>query len=229
MKPASTQFRHERKFYLSPADAAVLRQRAGMLLAPDRHSARGAYKVSSLYFDDVHDTSLREKLDGVAVRDKWRVRWYNDSLSPIHLERKHKENDLGMKQHDAVTEAQFRRLEQGDMAVAAAQQGPVWQAFHTLHRLRCLRPVVVVSYRREALACEAGNVRLTFDADLRAARPGSPASIPVSTDGMTILEVKYDGFLPAVVAGLLSGVQYTQLAISKYVMARLTLMQAGYE
>jgi hypothetical protein len=39
-----------------------------------------------------------------------------------------------------------------------------------------------------------------------------------------ILELKYDSFLPAVVAGLLSGIQFTQLALSKYVMARHALL-----
>lgn len=224
----SVQLRYERKYYLTPPEAAALRRRVACLLQPDAHAA-GAYKISSLYFDDVYDTALREKLSGVAVRDKWRLRWYDDRLDFIRLERKHKENELGCKTHAPVTEQQHSRLLRGDMDAAADLPGAVGQAFRAVHATRLLRPVVVVSYMREAFSYEPGNVRITFDADLRAARPGSPVSLPVSTTGLTILELKYDNMLPAVVADMLRGTLHTQLALSKYVMARFALMQAGYE
>ena len=221
------QFRYERKFYLSPWDVTILRQRISYLLRPDKHS-NGRYLISSLYFDDMYDSALHEKQSGVFMRDKWRLRWYNDQLNPIHLERKHKEGELGLKLHDTVTEDQYHRLCAGEMSVAGEQQGMVREAFYNLHRTNRLRPVVTISYEREAFSYLPGNVRITFDSNLRAARPGSSVSVPICTDGLTIMELKYDGFLPAVVEGLLSGTQFTQLSLSKYVMARHALMSFGY-
>ena len=74
---AQLGFRQERKYYLTPSDAAVLRQRVAWLLRPDAYSQDGPYHISSLYFDDIYDTALRQKQCGALVRDKWRVRWYN--------------------------------------------------------------------------------------------------------------------------------------------------------
>ena len=221
------QFRYERKYYLSPDNAAVLRHRVSCLLQRDKHS-NGSYLISSLYFDDIYDTALHEKQSGVFTRDKWRMRWYNNRLDPVHLERKHKEGELGLKLHAKVSEDQYHRLSGGDMSIAAAQTGEVWEAFYRLHCTNCLRPVATVIYEREAFSYAPGNVRITFDSGLRASMPGSAVSIPICTDGLTILELKYDSFLPAVVEGLLSGMQFTQLSLSKYVMARHTLMNFGF-
>jgi hypothetical protein len=216
---ASPGFRHERKYYLTGAAARVARQRASYILTPDRHSA-GPYRVSSVYFDDVHDTCLHQKRNGVAVRDKWRLRYYNDNLDLIHLERKHKRGEVARKEHARVTEGEFRALCRADMRCAADRREPVWRAFYARHLLGALRPVVVVEYDREAFSYAPGNVRITFDSNLRAAAPLAGHSTAVDTGGLVILELKYDLFLPAVVAGLLSGAQFTQLALSKYAMGR---------
>lgn len=201
----------------------LVRQRVSYLLTPDRHSG-GAYQVSSVYFDDAHNTSLHQKRNGVFLRDKWRVRYYNNSLKLIHLERKHKRGELARKEHSQITKEQYTELCRADMRCAARQESPVWKAFYARHLLGCMRPVVTVDYDREAFSYAPGNVRLTFDTNLRAAVPGSRHSVAVDTGGLIILELKYDSFLPAVVAGLLSGVQFTQLALSKYVMARHALL-----
>mgnify|MGYP001037645094 FL=1 len=67
---AQLGFRQERKYYLTPSDAAVLRQRVAWLLRPDAYSQDGPYHISSLYFDDIYDTALRQKQCGALVRDK---------------------------------------------------------------------------------------------------------------------------------------------------------------
>lgn len=221
-------YRNERKYYLAPNTAAVLRHRVAAVLRHDAH-AETAYKISSLYFDDVYDTALREKLSGVAIRDKWRLRWYDDCLDFIRLERKHKKNELGCKTHAAVTEQQYWRLLSGDMDAAAALPGEVGRDFYAVHCLRRLRPVVVVSYWREAFCYEPGNVRITFDTEVHAARPTSTTYLPVSSAGLTILELKYDHILPSLITEMLYDMLHTQLALSKYVMARFALMSAGYE
>ena len=85
-----TDYRHEWKIELSPLDLLVLRQRLRRVLQPDAHAVDGRYLIRSLYFDTPEDRALREKLDGVSRREKFRIRYYNGDVSCIHLEKKSK-------------------------------------------------------------------------------------------------------------------------------------------
>ena len=68
-------FRHEWKHEISKCDLLVLRQRLGAVMQRDRHAQSGAYFIRSLYFDNAADKALREKLDGVNNREKFRIRY----------------------------------------------------------------------------------------------------------------------------------------------------------
>ena len=63
------QFRHEVKHMISNLDMLVLRQRLKSVMMPDSHAKDGRYEIRSLYFDNPDDKALREKLDGVSVRE----------------------------------------------------------------------------------------------------------------------------------------------------------------
>ena len=68
------QFRHEIKHEISLMDMLVLRQRLSAVMKRDPHAIGGLYEIRSLYFDNVNDKALNEKLDGVSVREKYRIR-----------------------------------------------------------------------------------------------------------------------------------------------------------
>ena len=91
-----TDYRHEWKIELSPLDLLILRQRLRRVLQPDAHAVDGRYLIRSLYFDTPEDRALREKLDGVSRREKFRIRYYNGDVSCIHLEKKSKIAGLGL-------------------------------------------------------------------------------------------------------------------------------------
>lgn len=67
------------------------------MMEQDPHTQDGKYMIRSLYFDDPSDKALREKLDGVNLREKFRIRYYNRDPSLLHLEKKSKHNSLGTK------------------------------------------------------------------------------------------------------------------------------------
>ena len=91
-------WRHELKYQIGPAAHLALRQRLRTIMEPDPHAgADGLYTIRSIYFDNYRDKALREKLDGVQTREKFRIRYYNDDLSFITLEKKIKHNDLCQK------------------------------------------------------------------------------------------------------------------------------------
>ena len=58
----------------------MLASRLGKLFPRDGHAGPdGSYRVTSLYFDTPYDTALREKLDGVDRREKFRLRYYGSA------------------------------------------------------------------------------------------------------------------------------------------------------
>lgn len=197
----------------------------GWLLCPDSHAV-GAYRISSLYFDDIHNTSFHQKQNGILIRNKLRMRYYNDDFSFIRLEHKHKYGDMVSKESVPVTYDQFKSIRDADYRFAILETSPLWQMFYLRRVTVGLRPVVLVEYEREAFTYTPGNVRVTFDSKLQAALPYAHERLAALPDSLVIMELKYDGFLPTVISGLLSGPELTQTAISKYVACREALLQA---
>ena len=83
------QYRNEIKHIISPADRAMICASMRAVAKLDPHAqAKGFYTIRSLYFDNMADKALREKIDGVNEREKFRIRYYNGDASVIHLERR---------------------------------------------------------------------------------------------------------------------------------------------
>ena len=113
------QFRNEVKHEISSGDLLILRQRLRMVMKPDEHAVDGRYEIRSLYFDNLDDKALREKLDGVNIREKYRIRLYNHDHSIIHLERKFKHGGFGYKDSANLTPEQLAQI------ISLAAQGTV--------------------------------------------------------------------------------------------------------
>ena len=205
------KYRHELKYSISLADRLALAQRLRPLMQRDPHTDEtGRYTIRSVYFDNYKDKALREKRNGVQTREKFRIRYYNDDLSFITLEKKIKHNDLCKKLDAPLTAEEYQRILQAP--------GP-WMLEHP----EPLRPRVLVSYVREPYIYQAGNVRVTFDSHIRTSlferdfAEGTPPDISATdAPGDTILEVKFDAFLPEVIRGLLQVGTLRQQAFSKY-------------
>lgn len=223
---AADPFRHELKYLISPHRYLEMRHRLRHLLHRDPHAGpRGEYRITSLYFDDAADSALFEKLSGMQHRSKVRVRIYDGQDRLIMLEKKVKYGEGVRKERLQITRPLCEALCAGD-AERLRDTGEAllteiaWQMTN-----RLLRPKVIVDYVREAYVFPAGNVRITFDKDLRSGithldlfrrAPFAPAPL----DGQTILEVKYDAFLPRPVQDLLQTDTLTRQSASKYVLCR---------
>ena len=62
------QYRHEWKHEITPADLISIRSRMRVIAKQDPHAVDGRYFIRSLYFDNMDDKALREKIDGVNMR-----------------------------------------------------------------------------------------------------------------------------------------------------------------
>lgn len=161
------QFRHEVKHEISYHDMLILRQRLRAVMKPDPHAVNGHYEIRSLYFDNLDDKALREKLDGRNVREKYRIRMYNHNTSEIHLERKFKQGSLGYKETADLTKEQVSAILDGDVSWMAKSTNEVILGFYTRIRSEGMSPKVIVDYVREPFIFGPGNVRVTLDYQIR--------------------------------------------------------------
>lgn len=224
MTKETPHFRHEKKHYISPGDHAALRRRLGQVMRSDPNAGPdGVYTVHSLYFDDWQDTALREKLDGLPRREKFRIRYYNRDLDYIRLEKKSKIRDLCLKESQRITRQQCQALMEARLEGLASQGGPLLAELCAKMRSRQLRARTCVCYRRDAYWRPEGNVRVTIDYDIGGAGPHAflePDRPLLKHPGITLLEVKYDQYLPEYIAGLVELSDRSCSAFSKYACAR---------
>ena len=218
--------RHELKHYINASDYAQLRARLRVVAKPDENAHDdGGYRVRSLYFDSYTDKAVVEKLSGLSNREKFRLRYYNDDISFIRLERKSKANRLAYKESAAITAEQCEALLSGNYDCLRSANEPLLTELYTKIHYQNLRPRNIVDYNREAYIYRAGNVRITFDTVIKTSNSVKGflnpklATIP-ATDAI-ILEVKYDGFLPDVIRDIVKIGSRNQTEFSKYVAARL--------
>ena len=220
-----TDYRHEWKIEVSGPDLLVLRQRLRCVLKPDPHAVDGQYLIRSLYFDTPEDKALREKLDGVSRREKFRIRYYNGDTSCIHLEKKSKIAGLGRKDTAALTPEQAQSIVYGELSWMAGSEAPLIVELYSKMRTQRLRPKTIVDYTREPFVYSPGNVRVTLDYNIRTGLSCTDflntacPTIPVP-DSPAILEVKWDAFLPDAVRDLVQLPGRRSSAFSKYAACR---------
>ena len=225
-KRSSMPARHELKYYVNAAEIAALRMRLFPVMELDKHCTKGPYAIRSLYFDDAFDTAYYDKQFGVMHRDKYRIRIYNNSDEVIFLERKRKAGDLIQKSSVRITRRLAERLIEGDPRGLQNSPNELMQDMFVQMRTKLLRPKVIVDYMREAYVHPVEDVRITLDMQLRTGLknvdifdPNIMTVCPHDRD-LEILEVKYNRYLPAHIAGMLHGLSADRSAISKYVICR---------
>ena len=220
------QFRHEVKHEISNLDKLILRQRLSTVMTPDSHAKNGHYEIRSLYFDNPDDKALREKLDGVSIREKYRIRLYNNDPDILHLERKFKCGGLGNKESTPLTPNQAQSIANGDIRWMAASADEIVRRFYTRICSDRLAAKVIVDYTREPFVFGPGNVRVTLDYNIRTALRCTDflnphcTTIPVP-DSPCILEVKWDNFLPDVIRDIVQLGDRHSTAYYKYAACRM--------
>ena len=221
------RWRHEWKYEINCGEMIALRQRLRAVMRQDPHCPEGSYSIRSLYFDTPGDKALREKIDGVNVRSKFRIRYYNGDTSFIRLEKKSKRDGLGSKCGCAVTAEEVRRILDGDTDFMTEDPDrPLLAEFGTRMRYEGLAPKTIVDYVREPFVFEPGNVRVTID---RGIRTGIRATDLLDPDCVTIpagdapilVEVKWDAYLPSIIRDIVQIPNRRAGAFSKYAQCRI--------
>lgn len=220
------KYRHEWKHEICYEDLLILRRRLSLIAQRDAHADNGSYRVRSLYFDNHHDKALREKIDGVNKREKFRIRYYNDDASLLTLEKKCKINGLCTKERAPISPEQVRDILHGRYDSLLTSGVPLIVEMYSKIMGQGLRPKIIVDYIREPFVFAPGNVRITLDHHLRIGPDVSDFPdphgllIPAGED-VVILEVKWDDYLPEVIRDAVQQPHCRVGAFSKYARCRI--------
>lgn len=183
------------------------------------------YRVTSIYLDTPNLDTFRRV--GSFGRAKYRVRRYADETT-VFLERKIKTNGVVGKRRVRVPDNEIGHL-------ASPQVNPGWAGFWFFRRIsaREISPRCQISYERVARVGPSanGSIRLTVDRNIQCwpsnewaftGMEGGKEILP----GMGILELKYQGQVPAAFRGLIEMLAVERASISKY---RLGIKAMGME
>ena len=220
------KYRHEWKHEISYGDMLVLQQRLSAVMKRDKHAIGGKYLIRSLYFDNASDKALREKVDGVNVREKFRIRYYNNDTSFIHLEKKSKVNGLCLKDSVALSFEQAKAIANDNYHWMVNSGVPLIQELYSKMMSQGLRPKTIVDYLREPFVFAPGNVRVTLDYNIRTGMNCTdflnPTCVTVPAgDAPIILEVKWDEYLPDIIRDAVQLPNCRVGAFSKYAVCRI--------
>jgi len=215
---------------VTDADLLLLAGRLKTVMDQDIHQDGDCYEIRSLYFDDAWDRCLEENEAGVDKREKYRIRIYDPASDVIHLEIKEKNRGLTKKRACDLSREECLQIMEGDLPLKPDSRAPL-NALQMQMRCSQMAPKVIISYERTAYVHPSGNVRITFDRNITASRYTDEflethvsGMTPVLPAGMHVLEVKYDEFLPDVIAQQLEIGKLRKTAFSKYYLGRLALL-----
>lgn len=220
------EFRHEWKHEIDRSDMIAIRRRLQAVAQPDPHAVNGRYLIRSLYFDTPSDSALREKLDGVSRREKFRIRLYNHDPATLRLEKKSKRGSLSSKETVPLTAAETLDIVHGRTGWMAEDPRPLVRELYFRMQTKLLRPAAIVDYVREPFVYAPGNVRVTLDYDIRTGLRCTdlldPRCVTVPAgDAPVILEVKWDAYLPEIIRMCVQLPGRRTSAFSKYAASRI--------
>ena len=190
------------------------------------------YVVRSIYFD-THDLECYfQKIEGIPVRRKLRIRGYNelDKTSVIFLEIKKKYGSATMKFRSPLHYGNLDKLLQTNaveryVISENGSQEPIDNGRRFLYHLmrKSLRPTVLVVYDREPYYCRFNpHLRITLDNNLRhrifptTQCLFNDTGLKASLANHFILEIKFTLGFPDWLQSIIRRYDVTRQALSKY-------------
>ena len=219
-------YRHEWKHEINRMDMMMLKQTLNAICEPDPNADGGTYEIRSIYFDDINDTALLEKINGVNKREKFRIRYYNGDTSFIMLEKKSKLNGLTSKEQARLSYEEAIMMSCGEYDWMRDSNKDLVLELYSKMKSKGLRPKTIVDYTRVPYIYGPGNVRITLDYNIRT---GLYSTDFLNPDCITIpaayapiiLEVKWDEYLPDIIRDAVQLKSRRSSAFSKYAACRM--------
>ncbi len=226
--------RKEFKYFVPMVFAESLRDRILAHMVHDpfcENRIENQYTVRSIYFDTPSLLMYFEKIEGLKLRKKLRVRVYNDFIdeTPAFLEIKRKIRDTVFKERTTVGIDQVPKLLNGGQLTLMKDDQKSWKDSGVLNRFVYLTkrlklaPKALITYEREAfLDPENPDLRVTFDYNVRSFFEPDVDEFFREEDLRTfgsprfIMEVKFSIALPLWLRLIIREYRLHLQAISKY-------------
>jgi hypothetical protein len=227
-KKKKLQFRHELKYFINYRDYVMLRGMLRALMSQDKFAGEdGSYFVRSLYFDDIYESCLMEKMAGTDYRSKYRIRAYNYKDDNIRFEKKFKYGQYIAKTSIRLSRQEYHNIMDGDYYFLKDRKEELASEIFLKMENERLRPRVLVDYDREAYIFPIEECRITFDKDIRGGLmikdifDRDAPVMPMIESGLMVLEVKFFKYLPEFIKRIINNLNAVdRCAISKYVICR---------
>jgi SPX domain protein involved in polyphosphate accumulation len=223
--------RYEFKFPLDLRKREEVESEVANFMTFDGHvdpELDNGYYVRSLYYENDATTHYHEKIDGVKVRRKFRLRTYGKQLEstlPVYLEEKNRDGDRVHKHRVRIDSSHLPVFYNPDKYPDLPEIFPgvdlvgrfLFDAFR-----RSLKPKLLVDYvRRPYVSSYDMNFRVTFDSALMSAKadtlfPPDWENWKHSFAGFTILEVKFHRRIPAWFHRIIQAHNLRRVSFSKF-------------
>ena len=225
-------YRYEFKYFLDLRLRNEIESEVANFMNYDGHAHEEldqAYYVRSLYFENKASAHYYEKIDGIRMRRKYRLRTYGTSFNtglPIYLEEKNRDLDR-VKKHRVLIDPEhleiFYNPLRFDELLKLYPKVELIERFLFNGLRRAIQPKLVVDYiRRPYVSFYDMNFRITFDSELltTATKILFPTALENWTEsiaGYTILEVKFNRRIPAWFHRILQAHNMRRFSFSKFV------------
>lgn len=125
-----------------------------------------------------------------------------------------------------ITAKEAQNIVDGDLQWMREDDRPLIRELYPKMKNGGFRPKTIVDYTREPFVYAPGNVRVTLDYNIRTGLQCTdflnPDCVTVPAgDPVTILEVKWDGFLPSVIRDAVQLGNRQTTSFSKYAACRI--------
>jgi len=190
------------------------------------------YTIRSVYFDTPTMDCYEEKIDGIKVRKKYRIRGYNelnsDGIVFLEIKRKYRnfisKNRAPLYNKDLENLFDSRDIDKYILKFGPADKSKKDAQRFLFHYFRLnLRPKILIVYEREAYYDKfCDSVRITLDKNLRSApftyhnKLTNGYQLKPAFKNHFILELKFDRGLPLWAKRVIARFAPPKLALSKY-------------
>lgn len=220
--------RYELKYMLTLEQKARILEAMGPYMELDKY---GRTTIRNLYFDTDNYRLIRHSIEKPAYKEKLRLRSY-EKVGPdsaVFVELKKKFDSVVYKRRVSLPEERAMDWVTGGIRCTEKTQ-IADEIDYFLGYYETLRPVVFLSYEREAYFCKDGSdFRVTFDDHILCRQEelsleSDVWGTPLLEDGKVLMELKCAGGIPLWMAHVLSREHIYKTSFSKYGTAYQTLI-----
>lgn len=224
--------RFELKYLITLQQAEQFREVLRAYMIPDGHGKHGRYTVISLYYDSPSFHCYWEKMNGVKVRRKLRIRHYETGEvltdeTPVFLEIKQRIDRVTQKRRAILPYGEVLRLcNDRQIPDHAPEDKAVIEEAYTLLWQYNLRPVSIVRYDRQAFISVGYDLglRVTFDTSLSFQTyplhlHEQQTYLPMLPAHLVVMEIKVNERIPYWLTDLIAVHNLQMVQISKYCLS----------